>query len=55
MLFRWSPFTLDPTSVKGLDYPSETFRVLKSNQIRQFSEYRTWRLVLEAWDLMVGK
>jgi len=24
--------------------------VLKNNEIRQFGEYRTQRLVLEAWD-----
>ena len=34
----------------GADYPSETFRVLKNNETRQFGEYRTRRLVLEAWD-----
>jgi hypothetical protein len=32
------------------DYPSETFRVLKTSEIRNFGEYRTRRLVLEAWD-----
>ena len=34
----------------GADYPSETFRVLKQNEEKQFGEYRTRRLVLEAWD-----
>ncbi|WP_096670631.1 Eco57I restriction-modification methylase domain-containing protein [Polaromonas sp. AET17H-212] len=34
----------------GLDYPSETFRGLKSKEERAFGEYRTRRLVLEAWD-----
>ncbi len=29
---------------------NETFRVLKSNELRQYGEYRTKRLVLEAWD-----
>lgn len=43
-------YVLDPSSVKGEDYPSETFRVLKNNEIRDFGEYRTMRLVLEAWD-----
>ena len=43
-------YILDPTDVMGSDYPSETFRVLKTNEIRQFGEYRTRRLVLEAWD-----
>jgi hypothetical protein len=36
--------------VKGHDYPSETFRVLKTNEIRRFGEYRTAKLVLAAWD-----
>ena len=43
-------YILDPADVHGPDYPSETFRVLKNNEIRQFGEYRTQRLVLEAWD-----
>ena len=34
----------------GEGYPSETFRVLKNNEEREFGEYRTRRLVLEAWD-----
>jgi hypothetical protein len=38
--------------VKGPNYPSETFRVLKTNEIRRFGEYRTARLVLQAWDRM---
>jgi hypothetical protein len=43
-------YILDPADVKGADYPSETFRVLKTNEIRKCGEYRTRRLVLEAWD-----
>ncbi len=43
-------YILDPADVKGDDYPSETFRVLKKNEIRCYGEYRTRRLVLEAWD-----
>jgi hypothetical protein len=43
-------YILDPADVMGEDYPSETFRVLKKNEIRDFGEYRTQRLVLEAWD-----
>jgi hypothetical protein len=34
----------------GDDYPSETFRVLKNGELREFGEYRTQRLVLAAWD-----
>jgi hypothetical protein len=45
-------YILDPADVRGRDYPSETFRVLKEKEIRQFGEYRTRRLVLEAWDRM---
>jgi hypothetical protein len=45
-------YVLDPADVMGLDYPSETFRVLKSNEERQYGEYRTGRSVLEAWDRM---
>jgi len=43
-------YILDPKAVMGDDYPSETFRVLKENEIKEFGEYRTQRLVLEAWD-----
>ena len=46
------PYILDPAEVKGPDNPSETFRVLKKKEIRQNGEYRTRRLVLEAWDRM---
>lgn len=45
-------YILDPQSVMGEDYPSETFRVLKDNEIAKYGEYRTQRLVLEAWDRM---
>ena len=45
-------YILDPADVMGEDYPSETFRVLKEKEIRQHGEYRTRRLVLEAWDRM---
>ena len=31
------------------DFPGETFRVLKDKEERAFGEYRTRRLVLEAW------
>ncbi|MHC5916246.1 MAG: Eco57I restriction-modification methylase domain-containing protein [Nostoc sp.] len=47
-------YILDPADVYGADFPSETFRVLKNNEIKQFGQYRTQRLVLEAWDNMFG-
>lgn len=43
-------YILDPADVMGDDYPSETFRVLKNSEMREFGEYRTRRLVLAAWD-----
>jgi hypothetical protein len=32
------------------DFPGETSRVLKEKEEKEFGEYRTRRLVLEAWD-----
>jgi len=43
-------YVLDPADVRGPDYPSETFRVLKKNEIARYGDYRTARLVLVAWD-----
>jgi hypothetical protein len=43
-------YVLDPADVKGADFPSETFRGFKKNEIARFGEYRTARLVLQAWD-----
>lgn len=43
-------YILDPSDVMDKDYPSETFRVLKNNEMREYGEFRTQRLVLAAWD-----
>jgi hypothetical protein len=43
-------YILDPVDVHGPDFPGETFRVLKEKETAKFGEYRTRRLVLEAWD-----
>lgn len=43
-------YILDPESVMGKDYPSQTFPGLKNKELRDYGEYRTMRLVLEAWD-----
>jgi hypothetical protein len=48
-------YVLDPADVKGPDYPSETFRVLKKNEIARFGEYRTARLVLAAYDHLMSQ
>jgi hypothetical protein len=47
-------YILDPQDVYGEDFPGETFRVLKEGEIRKYGEYRTRRLVLEAWDRLWG-
>ena len=47
-------YILDPSDVHGPDFPSETFRVLKEKEIAKYGEYRTRRLVLEAWDRLIG-
>lgn len=43
-------YILDPQDVYGPDFLGETFRVLKDKEIRLYGEYRTRRLVLDAWD-----
>lgn len=48
-------YVLDPKDVMGEDYPSETFRGLKTNEERQYGEYRTRRLVLAAYDKLVSE
>jgi len=43
-------YILDPQDVYGPDFPGETLRVLKEKEIRLYGEYRTKRLVMEAWE-----
>ena len=47
-------YILDPASVKGVDYPTETFRVLKNAEIKKYGTYLTQELTLEAWDRMLA-
>jgi hypothetical protein len=47
-------YVLDPADKLGPDYPSETFRVLRDWELRHHGEFRTKRLVLEAWDRLFG-
>ena len=42
-------YILDPEDICGNGCINETFRVLKDREIRELNEYRTKRLVLEAW------
>jgi len=44
-----------PQNVFGSDFPGEIFRVLKEKGIKQFGEYRTKRLILEAWEKLRNK
>lgn len=42
-------YILDPEDICGIGCINETFRVLKERELREFGEYRTRRLVLDAW------
>jgi hypothetical protein len=43
-------FLLDPDDILGRDSGVETFKALRNREMRTYGEYRTQRLVLEAWD-----
>lgn len=43
-------FVLDPAQIEGAECPLETFRVLRDRELREYGEFRTRRLILEAWD-----
>ena len=43
-------YILDPNAVNGKNYPTETFRGLMQKEISQYGEYRSKRLILEAYD-----
>ena len=47
-------YILDPANVMGADYPSETFRVVKNGELREFGEYLSQGLVLAAWDRLAS-
>jgi hypothetical protein len=47
-------YILGPERMDGETQQIETFRVLKSVEIREFGEFQTRRLVLEAWDRLFG-
>jgi hypothetical protein len=38
----------------GEDFTGETVRVVREKEVRLYGEYRTSRLVLEAWDKLEG-
>ena len=43
-------YVLDPSEAESPDYPSETFPLLKNKELKLYGEFRTSRLVLEAFD-----
>ena len=43
-------YILDPSDIKGPDFPSVTFPGLKRKEMEKYGEYRTRRLVLEEYD-----
>lgn len=43
-------FMLDPDNILGPNSGMETFKALRNREMRSYGEYRTQRLVLEAWD-----
>lgn len=54
MLSQCAPIYREPCDVTGLDCPGDNLRTLKNNEMRHFCEYRTQRLVLEAWNRLFG-
>ena len=47
-------YILDPANILGEECEIETFKALRNREMREFNEYRTQRLVLEAWDRLAG-
>lgn len=43
-------YILDPANILGEDCGIETYKALRNREQREFNEYRTQRLVLEAYD-----
>lgn len=43
-------FILDPSQAESIDYPSVTFPGLQRKEVSKYGEFRTRRLVLEAFD-----
>jgi hypothetical protein len=43
-------YILDPDNVLGKDCGVETFKALRNAESREFGEFRTQRLIMDAWD-----
>jgi hypothetical protein len=49
------PYVLDPDNLLGEGSGVETFKALRNRENGEFGEYRTHRLVLEAWQPNPGR
>ena len=47
-------YILDPSNILGQECEIQTFRALRNREMREFGEYRTERLILDAWDHRFG-
>ena len=43
-------YILDPDNILGPECGVETFKALRNAELREFKEFRTQRLIMEAWD-----
>jgi hypothetical protein len=43
-------YILDPDNILGQECGVETFKALRNAELREFREFRTQRLIMEAWD-----
>ena len=54
--WKQSLIQIDPKEATGdPDFPSESIRVLKEDELVLFGEYRTQKLVLGAWQNGIGR
>jgi hypothetical protein len=43
-------YILDPADIEGPDSPSDIFRVLQKNDMKNYGGYRNHRLALDIWN-----
>lgn len=48
-------YILDPANILGADCGIETFKALRNRELREFGEFRTQRLIMEAWEKTEAK
>ena len=47
-------YILDPANILGESCGFETFKALRNRELREFNEFRTQRLIEDAWDRLPG-